>query len=206
MTDTGLNGTRKSGHLSRKALEPWWVSGFHIPQPTVCFTQLFCIPHPSTSPTLSCLFVHSLPVPLGRCPCLCLLFCPSVVFTTHPVAPLTPVPCLSAPGCPWCLTPFISPHSVHPLLPHLPSSTSLLFSPTLGYPRASCQPRLSAPGIKSNRTPTKPWLPVPVPSSRRQSCGASAWYVSLEDLGLAKVVAGGRRRGCPGTCGGVQTW
>lgn len=140
MTDTGLNRTRKSGHLSRKALEPW-VSGFHLPEPTVCFTRSILhapsvyLPHPLLSfCAFSACSSRSLSLPLSA------ILSFSGLFTTHPVAPLTPVPCLSAPGCPWCLTPFISLHSVHPLLPYLPSPTSLLFSPTLGYPRASCQP------------------------------------------------------------------
>lgn len=72
MTGTGLDGIGKSSHLSRKELEPRWIGGFYLPQPIGCLAPsvLHAPIHPP--PTLSYLFLCSLPVPLDPYPCLCL--------------------------------------------------------------------------------------------------------------------------------------
>lgn len=155
MTGTGLNASRKSSVCLGRS----WSHGGS--EASTSHSQLGGLPSPFSMPlsvhlpTLSYLFMHSPPVPLCPCPRLCL---PIVLqwCTYPPVAPLTPVPCLSAPDCPWHLVTLnvsISPHSVCPFLPHLPFSASLFFSPTLSFlpPPASLLQACSPTGHQQNR-------------------------------------------------------
>lgn len=166
-TGTGLSGARKSRHLSRRSrgLGGLVASTTHS-QPCVPL-HLICLPlsiHPRpllSLPASSAYTSGSLPLPLSA------LLSFSGVFATHPVQPLTFVPCLSVPDCPWLLYTSPCTQSAHFCPVSFSFSHSLCSSLLLwaipGLSACLSVPGFSIPGMKSSRTPTKPLLPTPAP-------------------------------------------